>query len=286
MTLNDINDQIDSIDISDLTKLRVVLKVHGMDEVRVRKDVTYAVRGDDALCLDVYTSPNSAGPMPAVVFVAGYADSAATAMAGIRLKDWGSYVSWGELAAASGFVGITYSTAAPPEDAKAALRFIRDHAAELNVDPDRIGIWAISGNGPAALSLLASEDTKLRFAVMLNTYMLDSDDNSTVSDMAATIGFSAPNDGITISDLDPETPMFLVRSGRDEVPGLNATFDRFVVGAIAANRSITVVNLPEAPHGFDTLHETDESRDVLKQVLAFMASSVANQKNTGQGTAT
>jgi hypothetical protein len=30
------------------------------------------------------------------------------------------------------------------------------------------------------------------------------------------------------------------------------------------------VSLPEAPHGFDTLHDSDESTEVINQSLAFM----------------
>jgi hypothetical protein len=46
--------------------------------------------------------------------------------------------------------------------------------------------------------------------------------------------------------------------------------DRFVAGALESNLPITVVNLPHAPHAFDTLHDTDESRDVINWILAFM----------------
>jgi acetyl esterase/lipase len=88
--------------------------------------------------------------------------------------------------------------------------------------------------------------------------------------MSARFGFSAPNDGKTVADLDESTPLFVVRSGQDTAPGLNGTLDRFVAAALESNLPITFVNLPHAPHAFDTLHDTGESRDVINWILAFM----------------
>lgn len=88
--------------------------------------------------------------------------------------------------------------------------------------------------------------------------------------MAATFGFAAPNAGRTIDDLDSGTPIFLVRSDQDEVPGINGRIDRFVSSALEANRAISLVNLPDAPHSFDTLHDTGESREVIRRALALL----------------
>jgi acetyl esterase/lipase len=39
------------------------------------------------------------------------------------------------------------------EDAKCAVRFLRAHAGELDVDPNRIGVWGSSGGGHLASML-------------------------------------------------------------------------------------------------------------------------------------
>lgn len=266
---------IDEDKLREIARLRAVLTLPGMEEVGIRRGVTYRSGEDGEYGMDVYLPPEGAGdgPFPAVIFVMGYSDVGLIELMGFGVKDMASYVSWGQLVARSGIVGITYSCAAPPRDAEAVLRYVRGNAEELEVDPARIGIWAASGNGPTALSLLMSPEARLRFAVMCNTYMLDLDGDSTVAEMSAGIGFAAPNAGRSLDDL-PATPMFVVRSGRDEVPGLNGTLDRFIASAIRLNRPIRFVNLPEAPHSFDTSHDENESREVIRQILAFMRSSV------------
>jgi acetyl esterase/lipase len=65
-------------------------------------------------------------------------------------------------------------------------------------------------------------------------------------------------------------PLLIVRAGRDEIPGLADSIDRFVDEALARNAPVTVVNHPEAPHGFDNQLDTPRTREVLGQVLAFL----------------
>jgi hypothetical protein len=265
--------QVDLQKLRELVERRVVLSVRGMQDVQVRRDIAYKSTTDEVSAIDVYCPPSSDSAMPAVVFVTGYRDKDGLDLIGLRLKEWGGYVSWGQLVAASGLVGITYSCSEPSVDAKEVQNFVRDHSAEFGIDPERIGIWAASGNGPTALSMLMGGSTGLRFAVLSNTYMLDLDGDTMVSDMAAQFGFSAPNVGKSVRDLDPQVPLFLVRSGKDEVPGLNQTIDRFARRAIEANLPIQLVNLPDAPHSYDTLHDTERSRETIQQIVHFMLAS-------------
>jgi hypothetical protein len=61
-----------------------------------------------------------------------------------------------------------------------------------------------------------------------------------------------------------------VRAGRDQVPGLNATLDRFVAAALTRNLPVTLVNYPSGPHAFDIDDDCEASRQVIRQVLAFL----------------
>ena len=61
-----------------------------------------------------------------------------------------------------------------------------------------------------------------------------------------------------------------MRAGRDEFPHLNETIDRFVIKALARNLPVTLVNHAEAPHAFDLLQDSETSREVIRQILAFL----------------
>ena len=62
--------------------------------------------------------------------------------------------SWGQLAAASGMVGVTYTNSEPATDLLALLEHVRQNAATLGVDENRIGLSASSGHVPLALFAL------------------------------------------------------------------------------------------------------------------------------------
>ena len=62
----------------------------------------------------------------------------------------------------------------------------------------------------------------------------------------------------------------VVRAGQDAVPGVNASIDQFVAAALARNLPVTATNHPTAPHSFDLLDDTEASREVIRQVLAFL----------------
>jgi hypothetical protein len=268
--MNEDPEPVNTESLKELAKRRVVFGVPGMEHIEVRRDIPYRSGLSERLTIDLYLPPGCSSARPAVIFVAGYSDQGGLDLIGLRLKEWGAYVSWGQLVAASGLVGITYSCSEPPLNAKEVLDFVRKRSGEFNIDPARIGIWAASGNGPTALSLLMGGSTGLRFAVMSNTYMLDLDGDTTVADMAAQFGFAAPNAGKSVRDLDSGVPLLLVRSGNDEVPGLNQAMDRFIRHALESNLPIQLVNLADAPHSYDTLYDTDLSRQTIRQIVDFM----------------
>jgi hypothetical protein len=54
------------------------------------------------------------------------------------------------------------------------------------------------------------------------------------------------------------------------MPHLNEALDRFVDDALARNLPITVVNHAAAPHAFDLFHDSDLSREIIRQWLAFL----------------
>ena len=69
-----------------------------------------------------------------------------------------------------------------------------------------------------------------------------------------------------------QVPLVVARAGLDEMPGLNRTIDAFVAQALERNLAITLVNHREGPHAFDAVHDSDETRRIIRQVLMFLAS--------------
>jgi hypothetical protein len=271
--MNEDPEPVNTESLKELAKRRVVFDVPGMEHIEVRRDIPYRSGLSESLTIDLYQPPGCSSARPAVIFAAGYSDQGGLDLVGLRLKEWGAYVSWGQLVAASGLVGITYSCSEPSLNAKEVLDFVRNRSGEFDIDPARIGIWAASGNGPTALSLLTDQSIQLRFVVMSNTYMLDLDGDTTVADMAARFGFAAPNAGKSARDLDAGVPLLVVRSGNDEVPGLNRTIDRFIEHAVELNLPLQFVNMPDAPHGYDTLYDAERSRETIRQIVTFMLAS-------------
>jgi dienelactone hydrolase len=255
----------------EIAKKEVVYSIPGMDEVRVSRDVEYSATGEGSLTADIYYPPDaqSGSRLPAVVFVAGYPDAGFEKMLGCKFKEMGAYLSWARLTASSGLVAITYTNREPAADAQALLRYVRQHAAALGVDEQRVGLWACSGNVPLALSILMN-DASLKCAVLCYGLMLDLEGAAHVAEAAKTWGFANPCAGKSIADLPRDVPLFIARAGRDQTPHLNETIDGFVAAALAQNLPVTFVNHPTAPHAFDLFDDSEASREIVRRVLAFM----------------
>lgn len=254
-----------------ISQRMVVYRIPGMESVRVRREVEYAADGAGALTMDIYYPAEAEGGAPAVVIVAGYPDPGFEAKVGCKFKEMGSSVSWGRLLAASGLAAITYTNREPARDVYALLAYVRRHAASLGVDGERLGLWASSGNVPLALSVLMREGGEgLRCAALCYGYTLDLEGPAGVAAAARTWGFANPCAGQSAGDLPPDTPLYVARAGRDEMPRLNETLDRFLAAALARNLPLTLTNHAAAPHAFDLFDESETSREVVRQILAFL----------------
>lgn len=263
-----------------ITKKTIVYKIPGMDDVIIRRDVEYRQERGVPLGMDIYrpAKSKSGGRTSAVIFVTGYPDPGFEKIFGCQQKDMESYISWAKLVAASGLVAITYANAAPATDVEALLQFVRRNASMLEIDENRIGVWACSGNVPNALSILMRESRDfLKCAVLLYGFMLDFEGSTVVADAANQWGFVNPTAGKSVDDLTRELPLFIAKAGRDETPGLNETIDRFMIKALARNLPISFVNHAEAPHAFDLSHDSETSREIISQILAFFRFHLAGR---------
>jgi hypothetical protein len=258
----------------EITKKRVVYQMPAEHAVTIRRDVEYRVTDAGALTIDIYRPPDSKSEakIPAVVFVNGYPDPGAQKMIGCKFKEMESYISWGQLTAASGLAAITYTTGKEPAaDILALLQYVRQNAAVLRIDDNRIGLWACSGNVPNALSIMMQEAREyLKCAVLCYGCLLDLDGDAYIAEAAKIWGFVNPCAGKSVEDLPHDIPLFIARAGRDEMPHLNETLDRFLGKALTRNLPVTFVNHPDGPHAFDINHDSETSRVIIRQILAFM----------------
>jgi hypothetical protein len=255
-----------------ISKRTVLYRIPGTDNVRVRRDVEYEASDAGALTLDVYQPPDwrRGARTPAVVIVAGFPDPGFEAKVGCKFKEMGSTVSWARLLAASGLAAVAYTNREPATDVHAVLRHVRRHADELGIDCDRTGLWAGSGNVPVALSVLMREGAgRLKCAALCYGFTLDAGGSDAVAGATKVWGFANPCAGKSVADLPREVPLFVVRAGRDEIPRLNETLDRFLFEAAGHNLPLTFVNHPSAPHAFDLFDDGETTREIVRQVLAF-----------------
>jgi len=258
----------------DIAKKKVVYQIPHADAVIIRRDVEYRFTDAGVLTMDIYYPPDSKSevPIPAVIFVSGYPDPGFQKMLGCKLKEMESYISWGKLTAASGLVAITYTTGKEPAaDIQALLEYVRQNAAALGIDANRLGLWACSGNVPNALSAMMQGDRDyLKCAVLCYGLMLDLQGAASVAEASKQWGFVNPCAGKSVADLPQDVPLFIARAGQDEMPHLNETMDLFLGEALAYNLPITMVNHPTASHAFDIMQDSETSREIIKQILAFM----------------
>lgn len=241
----------------------VLYRVPGMEAVHIRRDVVY----HDSLTMDLYYPPETKNqPAPVMIIVAGYPDAGIQMMFGCKFQEMGSNVSWAQLAAVSGIVAVTYTNRQPAEDLARLLHYLRHNAADLGIDANRIALWASSGNVPLALSLL----NEVKCAVLCYGLTLDLDGGTEVADAAKMFRFANPGAGRSVSDLPRTVPLFVARAGQDATPGLNTALDRFVSNAVSANLPLTLANHPDGPHGFDLLHDSETTREIVRQILRFL----------------
>jgi acetyl esterase/lipase len=255
----------------------VVYRVKGMDKVELRNDVTYKRVENGRLLADIYLPrPRSReAKVPAVVFIHGGVGGEVP----VKPKDWGPYRSWGELVAASGLAAVTFNhrlgfpnpqLTKAESDLEELLSFLRENAEYFHIEKDKICLVAFSAGGPLLSMAMRDRPPSIRCLVSYYNFLdIQQTEHHKQFESAETLKRFSP-----ITYLGPEAkripPMLIARAGRDEIPMLNDSIDRFVQAAIAKNAPVTFLNHPSGPHGFDTRTPDARSREILKTTIDFL----------------
>lgn len=253
-----------------ISKKKVVYRIPGMEAVRIERNREYARADSGPLMMDLYYPAADAALRPAVIIVLGYRDAGYQKAVGCSFKDAAFTQDWARLIAASGIVAITYTNDDPAADLATLLRHVREHAPALGIDRERLGVFGTSGSGPVTLSALMTPDCRIRCAVFGWAMLMDIDGATHVAESARQWRFADACAGRSFDAIARNVPIFIARAGQDQFQGLNDALDRFVAKALAANLPVAVVNHPSGPHAFDVFDDTDASREIIREMLAFM----------------
>jgi acetyl esterase/lipase len=267
-------------------------------------DLVYRRDGDRRMRLDVYepTGPPPPGGRPAVLAIHG--------------GGWrgGSKAAYGRMAAAlaqRGYVvaAVDYTLSRPGrpswptnlEDIRAAVRWLRLHAADYGVDPGRIAAMGASAGGHLAALLGTLPDGPIDGAGQRAPAPLSASPDVVSARVQAVIDFYGPSDLAAMADLrqkaegavtlflggtpgdvpdryeaaspirhvTPDDPPMLLIHGDDDllVPlGQSQSLASALDAAGVPHRLIVV---PGARHGFDF---QVGSLDLLPEILAFLES--------------
>ena len=139
-----------------------VREVAATNQIDLRLDQSYAGNQNPKQMVDVYLPKkrNSEKPLPVIALIHGggwvNGDRLGYAAQAIQLARTGDY------AAVTVGYRLTKEAHWPAQvhDCKAAIRWIRAHAKELNLDPDKIAVWGSSAGGHLSSLLGTSGDVK------------------------------------------------------------------------------------------------------------------------------
>jgi acetyl esterase/lipase len=257
---------------------RIVYSVPGMEKIKARKEIVWKQVDGTELKLDVYAPPRQkrAQPLPAIIFIHGgpIPDNMLT-----EPKEWGVFVSFGQLAAASGFVGVTFNhrfyRGGQPrnaqEDVIDLIAYVRINAATLGIDPERLTLWAFSGGGSLLSAVLRDPPSYIRCLVAYYA-VLDKPFLTGGLSAEALLEFSPLHQlqqrTAAKSDVMP-LPILIARAGKD-MPAINGTIDRFVQAALALNMNLELHNHSMGRHSFDVLNDDARTHAIIRRTMEFI----------------
>lgn len=160
---------------------------------------------------------------------------------------------WAKAATAHGFAAITAETTPghATEDFDSLAIYLKQHAQDMRVDPERIVVIAWSGNVSTALPAVEDPQRKAIKAAIIYYGWAD------------------------VPQIRLDLPVLFVRAGLDQ-PLTNESVDRQITAGIAANAPWTALNYPGGRHGFDMLDDNEMSREIIEETFRFAQLAISD----------
>lgn len=136
-------------------------------------------------------------------------------------------------------------------------------------DPNVFCLIAYSAAGPLLSLGMRGETPFVRCLVGFYAFMDIQQSDYRQTETPETIRTYSPITYLQ-KDVSKIPPLFIARAGRDEVPTMDDSIDRFVKEALARNIAFTLANHPQGVHGFDNQNDDDRSREIIRGAIAFM----------------
>jgi tetratricopeptide (TPR) repeat protein len=227
----------------------VVYDVPATKDVKLKADVPYLKDTKGTLAIDIYTPPDmkSGEKLPAVIFLNAIGDRP-----GDKVKSWGIYKSYPRLVAAHGMVGISMDADGEriQESLRALFDFIAGEGDKHGIDATRLGVYAASANVTQSAIFLMNE-------------------NAPKGIKAAVLYYGGAPEGRFRKDL----PVLFVMAEGD-MPRLGASIPALWQRIAENNAPWTLMMASNQPHAFDAFSDTDESRRIIQQTIAFWKSNL------------
>jgi acetyl esterase/lipase len=165
-------------------------------DTKILRDIAYVAKGHERQKLDLYLPPGATNPMPVIIWVHGGAWKGGSKENCPALR----HLQRGYAVASLNYRLSQHAIfPAQIEDCKAAIRWLRAHAQEHNLDPDRFAAWGSSAGGHLVALLGTSGDVK----------SFDVGENLTFSSrVQAVVDFFGPTDFTQMSRYAPKDGPF------------------------------------------------------------------------------
>lgn len=240
-------------------------------------EVTIGKRSDGSPVTVTLSKPKEASrdKLPVVLLIHGGVPAAIKAPPSI----WQVYIDWGRVIAASGGAAVMFdhSLGVPKRELDLALgqmdgvlSWLAAEGDTHGLDTKRVSAIVFSAGGLFVPSLIDGArplaiDRVAMFYPSTGIVPGSPSEPLTSAELAARMNLKRAAPAIAQRKL----PLLILRAGGDQMKGLNALQDETITALLAADVPLEMLNLPGAPHGFDSRLDGPQVRRAIDAAIAF-----------------